>query len=230
MHEQVAIRGIASMATRRLLEELAARFSKQTGWPVAFEAVGGLEAARRVEAGESFDMAVLASNVIDALVAAGRLNGAAKVDIAKSGIAIAVRSGTPHPDICSEEAVRKAVCAAVRIGYSTGPSGTALLDLLERWGLAHALAGRLVRARPGQPVGSLLAAGAVDLGLQQLSELVGISGIDVVGSLPDAIQVTTVFSAAPLTGVHLCKVSGLLDFLTSPASVQAKLRNGLKPI
>ena len=151
--------GISSMATRSLLNELAEMYTQRSGITVAIESVGGVDAAKRVLAGEAFDLVVLASDAIDKLIAAGRVVAGSKVDIARSGVAIAVRAGAARPAIDSEDAVREAVRSARTVGYSTGPSGVALAKLFERWGIAEEIKDRIVQATPGVPVGSLVAKG-----------------------------------------------------------------------
>ncbi|KQU91821.1 molybdenum ABC transporter substrate-binding protein [Variovorax sp. Root318D1] len=225
------------MATRGLLDELAATYAQHTGVPVSFMAIGGVEAARRVSAGELFDVVVLASDAIDKLVAAGKLDAAGRVDLVRSGVAVAVPAGAPHPDISTEEALRRAVRAAPRIAYSTGPSGIALMALFDRWGIAGDVQSHLVQAPPGVPVASLLARGEAELGFQQLSELIGACGIALIGSLPPAIQITTVFSAAPAApappgiggGAQPEAVRALLAFMGSVESAGAKRRHGMEP-
>lgn len=225
-----AIRGLCSMATRGLLEELAAAHSQRSGVPAAFLAIGGVEAARRVGAGEPFDVVVLASDAIDSLVAQGRLDAAGKVDLVRSGVAVAVRAGAVRPDISTEDALRSAVRAASGIAYSTGPSGVALMALFERWGIAGEIHGRLVQAPPGVPVGALLARGDAALGFQQWSELIGVEGIDLVGPLPPEVQITTVFSAAPVVGcAQPAAVRALLESMRSADSAEAKRRHGMAP-
>src|SRR3954469_7618115 len=110
------------MATRQVLAELAAAFESESGLSVRLESMGGVDAAKRVRAGESFDAVVLASNVIDTLIAEGHLEGR-RIDVVTSAIGIGVRAGASRPDISSAEAVTRALLAAGRIGYSTGPSG-----------------------------------------------------------------------------------------------------------
>jgi molybdate transport system substrate-binding protein len=141
-----------------------------------------------------------------------------------------VRAGAPRPDIASEDALRDAVLAARRIGYSTGPSGAQLLQLFERWGLAATLRERLVQAPPGVPVGALVATGEVELGFQQLSELLPLAGITVLGPMPPAVRIDTTFSAG------LCRrstqaqaVQALIGFLASPSAAEAKRRHGMAP-
>jgi molybdate transport system substrate-binding protein len=229
--DQPVLLGISSMATRQLLVELLAQYAAQGGCAMQLESVGGVDAARRVQAGENFDVVFLASDAIDKLVAAGQLLASSKVNLADSGVALAVRAGAPRPDIGSEQAVRAAVLAARSIGYSTGPSGVALARLFAQWGLGEQLAGRVVQAPPGVPVGSLVASGEVELGFQQLSELIHQEGIALLGSLPEAIQITTTFSAAiGRASAHHPAAQALLKFLASPAAAAAKRRQGMAPV
>lgn len=218
------------MATRQLLAELCAEWQQRTGTAVHMESVGGVDAARRVAAGEAFDVVVLASDAIDKLVDAGKALAGSRVDIVRSEVAVAVRAGAPRPDIGTEDALRQAVLAAPSIGYSTGPSGTALVRLFERWGIAQQLEGRLVQATPGVPVGSMVADGKVALGFQQRSELIHLQGIDIVGPLPDAVQITTIFSGAVCaTSTQQDAVRALLDYMAGPETEQAKRRQGMEP-
>lgn len=218
------------MATRQLLGELGSAYAVRSGCQLALESVGGVDAARRVQAGEPFDVVFLASDAIDKLLASGHAAPGSRVDIAQSGVAVAVRAGTPRPPIGDEAAVRRAVLAAPSIGYSTGPSGTAVLQLFERWGIAEELRSRLVQARPGVPVGSMVATGQVALGFQQFSELKDLAGIDVVGPLPAPIRITTIFSGALCTASNQPDaVRDLLAFLASPAAADTKRRHGTEP-
>lgn len=225
-----SIKGISSMATRQVLAELVAGFQRQASCAVAIEAVGGVDAAKRVQAGEAFDVVVLASDAIDKLVAAGHLQAGSKVDLVRSGVAVAVRAGAPLPDISTEDAVKRAVLAARSISYSTGPSGVALAGLFERWGIADDIQGRMVQAPPGVPVGTLVARGEVELGFQQLSELLHVEGITVVGPLPPAIQIITTFSAGIHKGsTQAERVHAMLDYMRSPQAAEAKQRQGMEP-
>jgi len=224
------IRVISSMATKQVLADLAARFRQSSPHQVNIESVGGVDAARRVQAGEAFDVVVLAANAIDQLIAAGKIVAGSRVDLVKSAVSVAVRSGTPRPDIATEGAVRRAVRAARSLGYSTGPSGAHLAKLFERWGIADDIKDRIVQAPPGVPVGSLVAKGEVELGFQQLSELIHLTGIDVLGPLPPAIQIITTFSAGvSVTSTQADAVRGMLDFMVSPAADEAKRNNGMEP-
>ena len=217
------------MATRQLLADLVAEYVRATGQSISTESVGGVDAARRVQAGEAFDGVVLASNAIEQLIASGHLKAGSRVDLARSGVAIAVRAGAPRPDISTEDAVRQAVVAARSLSYSTGPSGVHLARLFERWGVADVIRGRVVQAPPGVPVGTLVAGGEVELGFQQLSELMNLAGIDVLGPLPPAIQIITTFSAGvAATSTQPDAVRALFAFMASPAAQAAKRRNGME--
>ena len=223
------ITGISSMATRQFLAEAAAAWQQRGGAAVAIESVGGVDAAKRVQAGEPFDVVVLAADAIAKLAAAGHVVADSVVDLVRSGVAIAVPRGAPKPDISSEAGLRAAVLSARTLGYSTGPSGVALQQLFARWGIADEIGARLVQAPPGVPVGSLVARGEVALGFQQLSELMHLDGIDVVGPLPEALQIVTTFSGA--VGASSAQPSvarELLEFIRSPAVDATRRRHGMQ--
>jgi molybdate transport system substrate-binding protein len=229
-HMATPITVISSMATKQLLADLIAQYGQGSAAPITVESVGGVDAAKRVHAGEAFDLVVLAGNAIGQLVEAGRIVLGSRVDLVRSGVAIAVRAGAPRPAIDSEAAVKQAVLAARSLSYSTGPSGVQLAKLFERWGIADQIQSRIVQAPPGVPVGSLVADGKVELGFQQLSEMMSLPGIDVLGPLPDAIQIITTFSAGvAATATQAAAARALLDFMASPAAADTKRRNGMEP-
>ena len=215
------------MATRRLLGEMIAQFEKTSPHRVALESVGGLDAAKRVRAGEPLDVVVLAREVIDDLIGAARIVQGSRVDVAVSAIGVAVRSGTRHPDISSADGVKAAVLAARRIGYSTGPSGQYLAKLFASWDPDGRLKDRITVAPVGVPVGSLVARGDIELAFQQLSELGG-DGIDVVGQLPPDIQMMTTFSGGVArASAQPDAARALLAFMASPALTPIKREHGM---
>lgn len=195
------MRAISSMATRHLLGTLAARATDAGLGALEIESVGGVDAARRVAGGEEFDLVFLAADALERLAAAGHVDAASVTPLAVSQTAVAVPDAgrgavADGPAFADAAGVRAALQAAGRIGYSTGPSGTALLALIEEWGLSAELGDRLVQARAGVPVARLVADGEVDLGFQQLSELVGQPGIRILGVLPPDCAIDTVFAGA----------------------------------
>lgn len=220
------------MATRLLMRELAAAFTQRSGCAVEIESVGGVDAARRVQAGEIFDVVMLASDAIDRLIASGHFSAGSRTDLFLSPVALAVREGAPLPDISTEDAVKQAFLAARSVGYSTGPSGTHLMTLIERWGLSASMAGRIVQAPAGVPVAALVASGEVDLGLQQRSELLHQAGIRVLGNLPPGADFITTFSAGLCPGRRETQVQAvreLLDFVTSPEAAATVRAHGMEP-
>ena len=218
------------MATRQVLAELCAEHTARSGVPVHIESVGGVDAARRVQAGEAFDVVVLGSDAIDRLIASGHLQAGSRTDIVRSSVAACVPAGAAMPDLSTEAGLRQALEAAGRIGFSTGPSGVALQKLFQRWGIDQAMAARTVQAPPGVPVASLVARGEIALGFQQLSELLGVPGIAIVPGWPASIPIVTTFSAGvPVRTPHAGAVQALLSFLTSPDAEGAKRRQGMEP-
>jgi molybdate transport system substrate-binding protein len=224
------IKGISSMATRQLLAELSATYEQRSGRAIAMESVGGVDAARRVQAGEPFDVVVLASDALDKLIAGGRVVEGSKVDLVQSGVAVAVPAGAARPDISTEAALRAAVRNAPSIGYSTGPSGVALLRLFDRWGISAEIQDRLVQAPPGMPVGALVAQGKVSLGFQQHSELINLEGIAVLGPMPQPVQIITTFSGGLCAASSQAEpVRRMLDFMASADAAETKQRHGMQP-
>jgi molybdate transport system substrate-binding protein len=224
------LKGISSMATRQVLGELARAWQQRSDRQVEFESVGGVDAARRVAAGEAFDVVVLASDAIGKLEAGGHVLAGSRVDLVDSGVAIAVRDIAKRVDVSTEDALKAAVLAAPTVGYSTGPSGVALIQLFQRWGIAQDLQGRLVQAPPGVPVGSLVARGEVALGFQQLAELLHLQGITILGAMPAGAEIDTTFSGAVCAkSTQADAARGLLAFMASPAADEAKRRNGMEP-
>jgi molybdate transport system substrate-binding protein len=182
-----------------------------------------------VQAGESVDVVVLSDTAIDKLIAEGKVQRD-RVDLVRSGVAIAVRAGAARPDIATEEAVKRAVTGAQTLSYSTGPSGVYLEKLFERWGILEQIRSRIVVPPSGVPVGSLVASGAAELGFQQLSELMNLPGIDVVGALPPEIQTLTIFSGAVAANSKAPDAAReLLRFLASPDVAQIKRQHGMEP-
>lgn len=222
------VAGISSMAMRHALAELAEAYGDRHGG-VSIESAGGVEAARRVLEGEPFDFVVLAAEALAPLQTAGRIVPESRVGLAASGIAMAVAAGARHPPIGDERAVREAVLGAGSVGYSTGPSGAQLLRLFERWGIATRVKPRIVKAAPGVPVAALVARGDVDLGFQQLSELIHAEGIEVVGPLPPDIQAVTIFTGAVCAAsTRREEAAAFLSFAASREADAAKRRHGLE--
>ena len=225
------------MAVRHVLADLAAA-AEDVGLPaLALEAMGGVDVERRVASGEAVDLVFAASGALARLSADGHVDPASATPLVLSQVAVAVRDegvaaadapvapggafATAFPDAA---AVRAALAAAPRIGYSTGPSGTALLEKVAAWGMTDELDGRFVQARPGVPVARSLAAGEVALGFQQLSEFVGAPGVRILGVLPADCAIDSVFSGAVATASgDRAGAARLLAFFASDATAPLRL-------
>ena len=231
VQQMTSLRLISSMATKPLLADLVKLYQAHApDVQVHVESVGGVDAAKRVQAGEAFDGVVLAAEAIDKLMASGHVRPGSRADLVRSGVAVAVPAGQPIPDISSEDALKAAILAAPTLGYSTGPSGVQLAKQFEAWGIAERLAPRIVQAPPGVPVGALVAKGEVALGFQQLSEMLGVAGISIVGGLPPSVAIITTFSGSVATRcAHPDALQSLLKFWQSPVCASLKQQHGMSP-
>ena len=220
------------MATKALLADLTHAYQVETGVVVQIESVGGVDAAKRVQAGEVFDMVLLAADAIERLIASGHVQQGSRNDWVRSPVAVAVQAGTVHPDLSNEAALKAAVLASPSLSYSTGPSGVYLEKLFERWGIADQIKTRIVVPPPGTPVGALVAKGQAALGFQQLSELISMPGIDVLGTLPEDVAFITTFSAGIAQIItndtsRVAAVQSFLQFLASPRVEDIKRKQGM---
>jgi molybdate transport system substrate-binding protein len=220
------------MATKALLAELTQAYLAQTGVLVQIESVGGVDAAKRVQAGEAFDMVLLASDAIERLIASGHVQTGSRCDWVRSPVAVAVQAGAAHPDLSNEAALKAAVLASSTLSYSTGPSGVYLEQLFDRWGIGDEVKARIVVPPPGTPVGALVASGKAALGFQQLSELIALPGIDVLGTLPaDVAFITTFSSGIPAVIAsnkdRVAAVQSFLQFLASAGVEHVKRKQGM---
>lgn len=228
------MKAISSMATRQVLADLAAA-AVRAGYPgIDIESVGGVDAAARVAAGEQVDLVFLALGALKRLAADGHVVAETVTPLMLSQVAVAVPSGTDEPAVnpgavafADAAAVRAALQDAQRIGYSTGPSGVELVAKIDAWGLTDELGDRLVQARPGIPVAQSLAQplaqGGVDLGFQQLSELVGQPGVRILGVLPEDCAIDTVFAGAVAASAEdAAAAREVLEFFTSELAAEIK--------
>lgn len=219
---------LTSGATKEFLRDVAAQYATETRNPVDVEAAGGVELVRRIREGEKADAVALSVDILEGLVKEGFVLAGSRIDLAKSGIAVAVRQGAPRPDIGEVEALKRAVLAAKSVGYSTGPSGRYLEKLFADWGIRDVIAPRLRQSPPGVPVGSFIARGEVELGFQQLSELIHLRGIDIVGPLPAGIQLVTTFAAGTLkAGASAEAAKAFVTYAASTRAQEARRKNGL---
>lgn len=218
---------MASAAFKEAYLELVPGFERASGHTVTSLWAPSVQMIARLKGGEQVDVVILSAGSIDELIKDGII--LERFDLAKSGVGIAVKAGAPKPDISSGDAVKRAVLAAKAIAYSTGPSGIYLAGLFQRMGIADQIKHK-VRLVQGEPAGAVAARGEAEIAFQQVSELLPVPGIELVGPLPPDIQRITVFSA----GQHVAARSpdaarALLKFLTAPAASPVIRRKGMEP-
>jgi molybdate transport system substrate-binding protein len=226
----VEIRVLSTQAPEQAYRELAPQFEKASGHTVTTVFTGTLDVQKRIAAGEAYDLIIMAGPAIDDFIKSGKIVPGSRVDIARSGVGVAVRAGAPRPDIGTTEAVKKTLLDAKSIGYSTGPSGVYLTGLFQRLGVADAIKGKLKQTPTGVFVGNIVADGTAEIGFQQVSELAHFPGVDFVGPLPAEIQEITVFSAGIQVGAkQVDAAKDWVKFLTAPAAASAFKSKGLEP-
>jgi molybdate transport system substrate-binding protein len=222
------MRVLSSLAIKEAYLELAPAFQAKSKRKLDTEWLGMVDILKRVKAGESADMVIASQKALGELKSLGKVS--AVVDLAKSGVAVAVKKGAKRPDIASGEAVKRALLAAKSIAYSSGPSGVYLVELIQKWGIADELKPKSTQTPPGTAVGPLVARGEAEIGFQQMSELLPFAaGIDIAGPLPADLQIITTFSG----GVHVAAQEGdaaraWLAFIASSAAVLRK--HGMEPV
>lgn len=224
------IRLFASGALKQAYLELVPAFEKASGRKVRLEWSSTTEIRKRVSAGEIHDLVILGDSGTEVLIRDGKLVGTTRMVFAKSGISIAVRAGAPRPDVGSADALRKALLAARSVGYSEGASGTYLVGMFQKLGVYDQVKAKASIAGANIPVGGKVASGEAEIGFHQLSELLPVKGIDIIGPLPGDLQYLTVFSGA----IHSAATdkdaaSALIAFLTAPAAQEALKKHGLEP-
>ena len=224
------IKVLSTQAIEGAYRELVPQFEKASGHKVTTIFTGTVDAQKRIAAGETYDLIIMAGPAIDDLIKSGKVAPGSRVDLASSGVGVAVRAGAPKPDIHSTEALKKTLLAAKSIGYSSGPSGVYLTGLLSRLGIADQVKSKLKQTPTGVLVGSILASGEVEIGFQQVSELSHYPGIDYVGPLPADIQNVTVFSSGMQIGAKSVDAAkAWITFLISPAAAAVFRSKSMEP-
>src|ERR1700716_703846 len=185
----------------------------------------------RLERGEAADVLIMVGYALGDLIKQGKVVTDSRVDLVKSPIGIAVKSGAPKPDISSADTIKSALLAAKSIAYSDSASGVYVsTEMFAKLGIADEMKDK-ARKIPATPVGEIVAHGEAEIGFQQISELKPVAGIDIVGPLPDALQKITVFSAG-IASVSKEPEAGkaLIQFLASPAARPTIVNSGMEPI
>jgi molybdate transport system substrate-binding protein len=227
---------VSSGGLAAALAELAPEFERSTGNKLVLArgpSMGNTPNAipARLRRGEPIDVVIMVGYALDGLVREGKVVPDSKVDLARSAIGMVVRKGAPRPDIGSAEAVTRALLAAKSIAYSDSASGVYIsTEMLPRLGIADQVKAKS-RMIPARPVAEMVASGQAEIGFQQISELLPVPGVDLVGPLPPELQKITVFSAGVVAGSRAPDAArALVAFLASRQAVPAITRSGLEAI
>ena len=229
MSHAAEIKVMASAAIQEAYLELVPKFERVSGHKVVTLWVPTVEIMSRLIGGEIVDLVIMSAASVDELIKLGKIVPGSRIDIATSGIGVAVRAGATKPDISSAEAFERTLLAAKSIVYSFGPSGVYLAGLFERMGIADKLKPKLRQVK-GEPTGAVVARGEAEIGFQQVCELMPVPGIDFLGPLPANVQKITAFSA----GLHIAAkepdaAKALVRFMTAPAAVPVLRKKGMEP-
>src|SRR5882672_1325815 len=225
------IKVLASNGVREALVELAPAFERETGNKLVI--TFGLAAAlkRQIESGEAFDLAILTSAGIEDLAKQGKVDAASRASIARSGVGIGIKKGSPRPDIGTPDAFKRTMLSAKSISWAKeGQSGIYFAGLLERMGIAEQMKPKVVPAATGTEVGKLVASGQVELGVILVNELMAAPGVEVLGPLPPELQNYTVFHAGVGVGSKDSSAAkALIKFLTTPSAGAVFKAKGQEP-
>jgi len=224
------IKVLSTQATEQSYRELVPQFEKETGHKVTTIFTGTLDLKKRIAAGETYDLIIMAATDLEDFIKAGTVVSGTRVDVAKSGVGVGVKAGAPKPDISSVDALKKTLLTAKSIGYSTGPSGLYIVGMFEKLGLADQVKPKLKQTPTGIFVGTLVASGEAEIGFQQVSEMSQFAGVDYVGPLPAEVQRYTVFSSGIQDGAKEAEAAkALVKFLTAPAAAPVFRKRGMEP-
>lgn len=228
--QSAEIKVIAANAVKEGYTEIVAAFEKSSGHKIITTWAGTVNATKRVNDGELYDLVIVGSDNIDQLIAAGKLAAGSRSDFAKTGIGVAIRAGLPKPDISTGDAIKAAVLAATSVVYSAGPSGAYIGELLKKLGIAEQVASRVKQPSSGAEVAAILARGEADFGFAQVSEFLNVQGLTNLGPLPAGIQNYTIYAV----GLHVTAPSpdaakALIKHLKAPEGATAIRKMGMEP-
>lgn len=228
------IRLLAGSALEPVMQVLIPRFEQSTGHRVSADLDGAIgQMTRRIEAGEAADLVIVSGEQIDALERQGKVVRGSRADLAKLGVGVFVRKGASKPDIGTVEAFKQSMLAAKSIGYNDPAAGAPvsiyLIGAFERLGISSAMTPKTVAFKQRSERFAAVARGDVEIGFNQMSEILAVPSVDLVGPLPAALQNYTLFSSGLVAnGQQLGVARAFVAFLASPASVTVIKEKGFE--
>lgn len=222
---------LCTNGVKSVMLDLVPAFERAHGTKVAITWGSTNALLKDLEGGAGGDVAILTAEAIDALIKQGKAVAGSRVDLARSSIGVAVRKGAKRPDIASPEALKRALLAAKKVAHSkTGLSGIYFPTVLSRLGIADQMASKIVIPDPGTPVGEVVAKGDAEIGIQQISELLPVPGIEIIGPLPEPLQKITTFSGGVLTAAKEPDGAAALLKFVAVESSRLLEQKGLEPV
>jgi molybdate transport system substrate-binding protein len=217
------------MGAKAAVRELSSQFERATGNKIELRFEVNADLERKIEAGETFDVAVLNPPVIDALIKHGKLVAGSRADIGRAGLGLAVRSGAPKPDIGSVEAFKRALLAANAVAYpGKGASGLYFVSLLDRLGIAAPMKSKL-RPMAAEDTVEVVARGDADM-VVVASRIYDVAGVDAVGPIPPELQTRIGFAAGlGASAKEPAAAKALIRFLTAPTAAPTLKAKGVEP-
>lgn len=227
------IKVLTAGAFKQVVLALVPAFEKQTGHKVTVDNGTAGEVQKRIEGGEAFDVTVITPGVVDALAAKGLVVPGSAVRLASVGVGVMVKEGAPKPDISTVEAFKKTLLAAKTIAYidpkSGGSTGVYIEKLIDQLGVGDAVRAK-AKLKNGGYVADLLVSGEAELGLHQISEIVPVKGVTLVGPLPKEIQNVTNYSAGlSPSAKDKDAAQALIKMFSSPAAADLLKSKGMDP-
>jgi molybdate transport system substrate-binding protein len=225
------IKVLTAGAFKQVVVALVPAFETQTGNKVTVDNGTAGELKKRIEGGEAFDVAVVTPAVVDELIAKGKIAPGSKVTLASVGVGVVVKEGAPKPDVSSVEAFKHALLAAKSVAYidpaSGGSSGIYIDKLLVKLGIADQIRPK-AKLKQGGHVADLIVSGEAELGLHQISEIVPVKGVVLVGPLPKEIQNTTTYAAGLSAAVkNKDAAEALIKYLSGPEAAAVLKSKGM---
>jgi molybdate transport system substrate-binding protein len=222
------IKVLSGGAMKSLMAEAVPLFERNSGTTVDIRFALTSVLQKEIEGNAAFDIALLPRPELDALAASGKIAAGSQTDITRSAVGLCVRAGAPKPDIGTVESLKAVLRAARTIGYSDGPSGAYIADLLMRLGIAEAVKSKT--RLTSRPVAEIVASGEAELGLQQIVAILPVKGAELVGPLPSELQNVIVYAAGlSVAARERASARALIEFLARPEVVRLIRDKGMEP-